>query len=90
MDMGFTSLYSKMKLPRPLMTLVGHVCDFISWGIGRKLRVNSFTVSVSYNAIHLDIYVMGGTGYNEFAERKVDGDCTQITFARTWLFARRC
>lgn len=46
-DMGFTSLYSKMKLPTPLMTLVGHVCDFISWSIGRQLRVNTFTVSVN-------------------------------------------
>lgn len=46
-DMGFTSLYSKMKLPTPLMTLVGHVCDFISWSTGRQLRVNSFTVSVN-------------------------------------------
>lgn len=46
-DMGFTSLYSKIKLPAPLMTLVGHVCDFISWSIGRQLRVSSFTVSVN-------------------------------------------
>lgn len=46
-DMGFTSLYSKIKLPTPLMTLVGHVCDFISWSIGRQLRVSTFTVSVN-------------------------------------------
>ncbi|CAM9654196.1 unnamed protein product, partial [Laminaria digitata] len=45
-DMGFTSLYSKIKLPAPLMTLVGHVCDFISWSIGRQLRVSSFTVKM--------------------------------------------
>lgn len=89
-DMGFTSLYSKMKLPRPLMTLVGHVCDFISWGIGRKLRINSFTVSVNYGVVRhswgvTPLSLVGGTRYNKITERAVDGGSTQIRLIPTRL-----
>lgn len=42
--MGFKSLFSKVKLPALLMTVVGYICAFIGWVIGRKLRVNPFTV----------------------------------------------
>ncbi|CAN0530639.1 unnamed protein product, partial [Ectocarpus sp. 12 AP-2014] len=42
--MGFTSLFDKMKLPTLLMVPVGYVCAGIGWILGRKLRVNPFTV----------------------------------------------
>lgn len=44
MAMGFTSLFAKTKLPALLMVAVGHVCAAIGWVLGRKLRVNPFTV----------------------------------------------
>lgn len=45
MGMGFGSLFAKVKLPALLMVAVGHVCAAIGWVLGRKLRVNPFTVS---------------------------------------------
>lgn len=45
MAMGFESLFAKIKLPALLMVGVGYVCAAIGWVLGRKLRVNPFTVS---------------------------------------------
>lgn len=45
--MGFQSLFTKAKLPAPLMIVVGYICAFIGWVLGRKLRVNPFTVRVA-------------------------------------------
>ncbi|CAN0200960.1 unnamed protein product [Ectocarpus sp. 6 AP-2014] len=46
MAMGFKSLFDKMKLPTLLMVPVGYVCAGIGWILGRKLRVNPFTVKM--------------------------------------------
>eukprot|EP00752_Nemacystus_decipiens_P007728 g6909.t1 len=46
MAMGFRSLFSKAKLPALLMVTVGYVCAAIGWVLGRKLRVNPFTVKM--------------------------------------------
>lgn len=45
MGMGFKSLFAKAKLPAQLMLVVGYICAGIGWVLGRKLRVNPFTVS---------------------------------------------
>lgn len=50
MAMGFQSLFAKTKLPALLMVAVGYVCAAIGWILGRKLRVNPFTVSLIANA----------------------------------------
>lgn len=42
--MGFQSLFSKTKLPAVLMLAVGQICSAIGWCLGRKLKLNPFTV----------------------------------------------
>jgi len=44
--MGFTSLWSKYKLPAWLLYPVAYVCDGIGWLIGKKLKLNPFNVTV--------------------------------------------
>lgn len=51
MAMGFRSLFSKAKLPALLMVAVGYVCAAIGWVLGRKLRVNPFTVSETTHVV---------------------------------------
>lgn len=42
--MGFRSLFCMIKLPALLMLLVGHICGAIGWCLGRKVKINAFTV----------------------------------------------
>eukprot|EP00656_Telonema_subtile_P025725 TRINITY_DN2775_c0_g1_i2.p2 TRINITY_DN2775_c0_g1~~TRINITY_DN2775_c0_g1_i2.p2 ORF type:complete len:397 (-),score=103.68 TRINITY_DN2775_c0_g1_i2:305-1495(-) len=42
--MGFTSIWSKYKLPRWLMMGVAGVCDFAGWLFGTKIKLNTFGV----------------------------------------------
>jgi len=44
MAMGFTDIFSKFKLPTPLMLFLGYVCDAVGWLIGKKLKLNVFSV----------------------------------------------
>lgn len=45
MSVGFKDLNTKTHLPTWFMMPVAHICDLIGWLLGRKLRVNPFTVS---------------------------------------------
>ncbi|KAF0690596.1 Aste57867_18043 [Aphanomyces stellatus] len=42
--MGMASLWEKMTLPSWLMYPLAHVSEWIGWAIGRKLKLNKFTV----------------------------------------------
>jgi nucleoside-diphosphate-sugar epimerase len=42
--MGFTSLYSKFKLPYLLLMALAYVCEMISWVTGKTLKLNVFNV----------------------------------------------
>jgi len=44
--MGYTSLYDKFKLPTGFMMVVAYVCNVIGFLIGRKMKVNPFTVKM--------------------------------------------
>ncbi|EGD77340.1 reductase with NAD or NADP as acceptor [Salpingoeca rosetta] len=44
--MGFPSIWSKFKLPVWLLMPIAHICDFIGWLTGRKLKLNPFNVRV--------------------------------------------
>ncbi|CAM9159661.1 unnamed protein product [Ascophyllum nodosum] len=46
MAMGFHSLFSKTKLPALLMSAVGYICGVIGRCLGRKLKINPFTVKM--------------------------------------------
>ena len=53
--MGFTDLFSKFKLPTPLMLFLGNLCDLISWLTGRKLKLNAFAVRMLVIHRYFDI-----------------------------------
>ena len=42
--MGFTSLWSKFKLPTWFLYPVAYICEIISWLLGRKLKLMTFNV----------------------------------------------
>jgi nucleoside-diphosphate-sugar epimerase len=44
--MGFQSLWGKMKLPYWFMMIVAYLFVVVGWILGRKMRVNPFTVTV--------------------------------------------
>lgn len=44
--MGFTSLWDKVKLPTWFLYPVAHVCDWVGWALGIKLKLNPFNVTV--------------------------------------------
>lgn len=44
--MGYKSLHSKFHLPTPLMTVVAYICNIIGFMLGRKLKLNPFTVKM--------------------------------------------
>lgn len=44
--MGFPSLYSKMKLPKPLLFFLAYICEFFGWLLGTTFKLNYFNVLV--------------------------------------------
>ena len=46
MAMGFVSIWSKFKLPRLLLMVIAHICDFIGMILGIRIKLNPFAVKV--------------------------------------------
>lgn len=44
--MGFTSIWSKFKLPYWFIMPIAYLCDVFGWLIGRRLKLNPFNVRV--------------------------------------------
>ncbi|GMH89170.1 hypothetical protein TrVE_jg3131 [Triparma verrucosa] len=44
--MGFTDIFSKFKLPTLLMIVLGYISEAIGWLIGKKLKLNVFSVKM--------------------------------------------
>jgi len=44
--MGFTSLWSKFKLPYWFLMLLAYICVLVGWMMGKKLKLNPFNVKV--------------------------------------------
>jgi len=43
---GFPALASKFHLPLPFMMVIAHICNFIGWMLGTKLKLSPFTVKM--------------------------------------------
>eukprot|EP00618_Florenciella_parvula_P024918 CAMPEP_0119524194 /NCGR_PEP_ID=MMETSP1344-20130328/39172_1 /TAXON_ID=236787 /ORGANISM="Florenciella parvula, Strain CCMP2471" /LENGTH=402 /DNA_ID=CAMNT_0007562647 /DNA_START=113 /DNA_END=1321 /DNA_ORIENTATION=+ len=46
MAMGFVSIWSKSKLPRMLLMIIAHICDFVGMVLGVRIKLNPFAVKV--------------------------------------------
>ena len=45
-QLGFTSLFSKFKLPYWFLMIIAYICNFIGWVLGIKLKLNPFNIKV--------------------------------------------
>jgi len=45
-SLGFADLFDKFKLPLWFMLALGYVCEVAGWIIGKKLKINVFTVKM--------------------------------------------
>ena len=43
---GFASIWDKYKLPSWLMFPIAHICDWVGWALGRRMKLNPFNVRV--------------------------------------------
>lgn len=43
-SMGFTSIWTKMRLPVALLWVVAYVCELIGWLFGMRMKLNRFAV----------------------------------------------
>ena len=43
-NVGFVSIWGKVKLPDWVLLPAGHACDLISWCTGTHLKLNAFAV----------------------------------------------
>jgi nucleoside-diphosphate-sugar epimerase len=55
LELGFADLFQKIKLPVPFLMVIGYICEFVGWVIGKKLKLNVFNVKMLTIHRHFNI-----------------------------------
>eukprot|EP00672_Neobodo_designis_P014177 CAMPEP_0174870184 /NCGR_PEP_ID=MMETSP1114-20130205/69220_1 /TAXON_ID=312471 /ORGANISM="Neobodo designis, Strain CCAP 1951/1" /LENGTH=424 /DNA_ID=CAMNT_0016105453 /DNA_START=27 /DNA_END=1301 /DNA_ORIENTATION=- len=84
--MGFTSLWSKFKLPFPLLYALALVCELVGWVLGTTFKLNVFNVFVLTMHRWFDITAIEkDLGYKPIIPYSVGWPDTIEWFKKNWL-----
>jgi nucleoside-diphosphate-sugar epimerase len=84
--MGFPSLWSKFKLPFPLLYCIALVCDFVGWIVGTTFKLNVFNVFVLTMHRWFDISAIEKDfGYQPIIPFELGWKDTIAWFKANWL-----